>query len=331
MFKIKLVLLLIITLLLNTTTFAESPKLVVPANVYDFGTVSEGAQITHEFTIQNHGESNLVIQRIVPSCGCTASSVDADTIQPGAEGKLQVKFDTTGFTGSKLKTVRIYTNDIDASSYVFSLKGSIESGVKVEPKRLVFGDLIAEELKDGVSKEVVVRVSDNSKTIIGKVKSYSKFLTIKEIESSSKFKKVSISINPDIPLGELRERVIVSLLGSNRRSINIPIFATVNSPYSLTPSALSYGVISDNEPIIKRVKFENLSKKPLSIREVQSLDPALKVQFKEIRKGKIYIIIVELDPRKVKKEFRSVVKIILDSEEYDELSFNVYGVLADTN
>jgi hypothetical protein len=86
------------------------PKLALPQNVHDFGTVSQGQRVVHEFTVRNDGDTDLLIQRISPACGCTAASLSASAIKPGATEKIRVTFDTTGFYGAKTKTVHVLTN-----------------------------------------------------------------------------------------------------------------------------------------------------------------------------------------------------------------------------
>ena len=82
----------------------QAAKARVDSPVFDFGTVSQGTKVTNEFVISNQGNAELHIQRVVPACGCTASSVDQERIPAGGQGKIKVEFDTSGFAGEKIKT-----------------------------------------------------------------------------------------------------------------------------------------------------------------------------------------------------------------------------------
>ena len=116
----------------------KKPKLEIGSPVYDFGTVAQGTVVTQEFTVKNSGTADLVVNRLVPSCGCTASSASQNSIAPGESGTIKVEFDTTGFSGDKLKSVRVYTNDMDNPTAMLTVKGTVESEVQVEPKRVDF-------------------------------------------------------------------------------------------------------------------------------------------------------------------------------------------------
>ena len=41
-----------------------SPKVVVPEDTYDFGTIQEGEEATHVFKILNQGDDSLVISKV---------------------------------------------------------------------------------------------------------------------------------------------------------------------------------------------------------------------------------------------------------------------------
>jgi hypothetical protein len=45
---------------------AEAPTINVPEVTYDFGEVTEGAEVTHDFLVKNTGSGNLEIQQVRP-------------------------------------------------------------------------------------------------------------------------------------------------------------------------------------------------------------------------------------------------------------------------
>lgn len=87
------------------------PKIKFKETVWDFGKVKQGELLTHEFVFANEGDATLVIERVSTSCGCTAALVSADKIQPGKEGRVQIKFDTRGYGGQVRKLIYVDSND----------------------------------------------------------------------------------------------------------------------------------------------------------------------------------------------------------------------------
>lgn len=302
-------------------------RIELAESLFNFGNVSQGTVVKHDFVVKNSGESDLVIHRIVPACGCTATSASADTIPPNGEGTVHVEFDTTGFSGTKHKTVRLYTNDLNNPTSVLTLKGDIEPDVDVEPKRLFFGDLVRGLKDESRTHDVTIRVREDASASIGKITSYSRYLSVKEVESGPRKKVVRVTVSPEAPLGELRERLIVGLDGSKRKSINVPVFASVKGTLKLDPRTISFGIIEGQESFTRKATLKNLGESPVKIKSVDSSDDAVTAEVTTIKPGKVYVINISVDPAKVERDLRASLSIVTDSQDEEELSLSVYGVL----
>jgi hypothetical protein len=77
---------------------------------HDFGKVAEGEKVSYTFTFDNKGETNLIISAATTTCGCTLSKYDTKPIPPGANGSLEVVFDTSGRNGKQTKTITVKSN-----------------------------------------------------------------------------------------------------------------------------------------------------------------------------------------------------------------------------
>ena len=305
----------------------QAPKIKVSSPVHDFGSVTQGAKVEHTFTFTNEGNADLHIQRVVPSCGCTASTASKDIVPAGEEGTIEVTFDTTGFNGSKTKSVRVYTNDIDKPILMLSLKGAIEPDVIVEPKRVFFGEVIKGLNPGGVQREVSIKVKEGSDIKLGNIKVYSKNIEVKELSSSKTQKKLLVTLNSDVPVGELRERAIISLSGARRKAVNVPIFASIKGNLRVDPRTLSFGILEGDKSMERSVRLENLGPEKINVTGIKSSDKNVAVEYTELKEGKLYQIKVSVDPKAVKKDLRASVKVSTNSKEDETVSFNVYGIL----
>jgi hypothetical protein len=81
----------------------ESPKA-------DLGLIIEGEKVKHIFRFKNTGNSDLIINKVTASCGCTVPSWDKEPIPPGGEGEIEVVFNSSGRSGLQRKTVSVNTN-----------------------------------------------------------------------------------------------------------------------------------------------------------------------------------------------------------------------------
>jgi hypothetical protein len=103
---------LVSTLLVADTALASGQsKIKFKETAWNFGKVKQGEVLSHEFIFTNEGDATLVIQKVSTSCGCTAALVSADKIQPGKEGRIEIKFDTRGYGGQVNKLVYVDSND----------------------------------------------------------------------------------------------------------------------------------------------------------------------------------------------------------------------------
>ncbi len=300
---------------------------VISEMTFDFGTVPQGTKVVHDFAMKNAGGMDLIIQRLVPGCGCTAATANSEPIKPGAEGKIHVEFDTTGFRGDKLKTVRVYTNDADNPSQVLTVRGVVQPDVSIEPMSVSFDEVIRGEITNVPSKTVEVRVREGSSVKIAGLKSFSKNLVVTELEGSETLKRFSISIDPQAPVGEIRDRVIVNISGGRESSINIPVFAQVKGQLVLEPSQISFGIVEGNNKLSRSVKFNNRGTEPVIIKEVKSSDPAVSASYKVIVAGKKYVIQVTVDPQKVQRDLRASVEIVTDNNKEENVILSIYGIL----
>lgn len=100
----------VILLLLGAAVWA-GPTITVDSDTYEFGSVVEGYSVTHTFTLQNVGDEELVISRIRVSCGCTATKLATDHLAPGESVDFTVTVNTTGFNGTIVKSIYVYSND----------------------------------------------------------------------------------------------------------------------------------------------------------------------------------------------------------------------------
>lgn len=302
---------------------ARKAALRIEAPVHDFGSVVQGTKVEHDFVIRNAGNEDLKIESVVASCGCTATTASQESIRPGEEAKISVAFDTTGFSGEKIKTVRLVTTDMDKPSAILTMKGSILPNVEIQPASVNFGEVSRSELA-AKKAEVIVRTRPGSPVKLGAVKKYSRFIEVQEGPGSDMEKRVVVSLSPEAQVGEVRDRVIVELRGDNVSTVNIPVFASVKGPIRLQPSTVSFGIIEGPREMMRTVTLE--SEQPISIKSVTSSDPALGVSYNELKKGRTFTIKLALDPSRVAADLRASVRIVTDAEEGGELSFNVYGV-----
>lgn len=86
------------------------PTMKFEESSFDFGKITQGDVVTHEFAFKNDGDAPLVISSANASCGCTVPTYTKEPIAPGKSGIIQVKFNSTGKMNQQNKVVRVTAN-----------------------------------------------------------------------------------------------------------------------------------------------------------------------------------------------------------------------------
>ena len=122
---------LVLTMLLIcglTTTMAQNPaEIKFDKLTHNFGTFSEKSPVvTCTFTFTNVGETPLVINQAVASCGCTVPEYTKAPIKPGEKGEIKVTYNGTGkFPGHFKKSITIRTNGVVEMTRLY-IEGDME-------------------------------------------------------------------------------------------------------------------------------------------------------------------------------------------------------------
>jgi len=86
------------------------PKFQFVTTEHDFGKLIEGVKVSFKFKFKNVGGSDLIINQVKTSCGCTASNYSKDPIPPGGSGVIELTFDSSHQPGKNFKYATIVAN-----------------------------------------------------------------------------------------------------------------------------------------------------------------------------------------------------------------------------
>lgn len=122
-------------LITSIATFAQSqenkpnpnaPVFKFEEELFDFGDIPEGPQVTHEFKFKNVGKEPLVLSNVKASCGCTTPSWPKEPVLPGKEAAITATYNTQGRVGPFTKAITISSNASE-SNKILTIKGTVLS------------------------------------------------------------------------------------------------------------------------------------------------------------------------------------------------------------
>lgn len=125
------------------------------ATTYDFHAFREAAGPQRgELRFVNLGPDTTIINRVKPSCGCTAADYTTDLIAPGDTATVSFEYNPAGRPGPFAKSLKVYTginNDISILRLVGTVIGAPESldsrypevvgPLRLSDKRLMSGEV----------------------------------------------------------------------------------------------------------------------------------------------------------------------------------------------
>jgi len=86
------------------------PKFKFVTTEHDFGNVLEGVTVAYKFKFTNVGGSDLIINQVKTSCGCTVSRFPKTPIKPGESNFIELTFNSYRRKGFNNKTATVLAN-----------------------------------------------------------------------------------------------------------------------------------------------------------------------------------------------------------------------------
>ena len=115
---------IVILLCFSYTNVFSQAEITFESEVVDYGTIEKGDDGVREFKFTNTGSSPLFITQVRSSCGCTIPKKPTDSIMPGVEEVIEVKYDTNR-VGPIRKTITVSSNAV-TPVVALQIKGTVE-------------------------------------------------------------------------------------------------------------------------------------------------------------------------------------------------------------
>ncbi len=90
----------------------------------DYGIISNGSDGQRIFSFSNSGNTDLIIQNVQSSCGCTVPKKPDGPITPGKSSEIIVRYDTNR-VGPFRKTITVTTNVLKNPIIALKIKGTV--------------------------------------------------------------------------------------------------------------------------------------------------------------------------------------------------------------
>jgi len=123
--KLRLIMLVLAVLCIGGRALAQA-KIVFDKVEHDFGTFKEeGGLQTYSFTFVNKGNTPLILNNVMASCGCTTPEWTQKPVAPGERGFIRVSYNPQDRPGPFHKTITVSSNAVNPQT-VLRIEGVVE-------------------------------------------------------------------------------------------------------------------------------------------------------------------------------------------------------------
>ncbi|MBX3422363.1 MAG: DUF1573 domain-containing protein [Pirellulaceae bacterium] len=250
---------------------AQSISDVIPQEQrhHDFGAVAKASRAEHRFVLHNPFSTDLVIQSVRASCGCTTPVLETQVIKPGQSGSLMAKFNTDRFNGEKKATLTLSIAQPYSTELQLNVRGYIRTDVVLQPGEAVFGS-VPEASRPTLTLDLnYAGRSDWQVLDISCPFAYVKASFTEVSRGGGRVRyTIEISLEPSAPEGYLESQLVVHTNDNRLKTLPIRLAATIEKPLRVAPATIALGRVKPHEPIPQRLTIT--SKSDFRISDIKS-------------------------------------------------------------
>ena len=301
----------------------KAPRIVVDNPVFNFGTVLSGPTVHHVFAIRNDGKGELIIGRVLPSCGCTAAAPSRTRLAPGETAEIPVTVETRLLAGPTTDTVEIVTNDPVHPTLTLKIDGYVREQVTATPKSIDFGKLMR---GTAASREVTLTSFAPRGFKVGAISNSNPQIRAESGARGGSQGAVLLEVKllPSMPVGPFYDTVKVE---TNRAPVMIDVFGTITGDLSVDPPQVSFGIVPHRQGALRIARLENRGPRSVKVLGIASSNRSVRADIEPLKPGELYKIKVVLRRNSPDGQLRGNLTIRTDDPEQPSVIIPYYAIV----
>jgi len=274
-----------------------SPIISLESPVFNFGKVSSGEIVRHDFVFTNTGNALLEITDVHPGCGCTTAGTWDKSVDPGKTGKIPLQFNSSGFGGMVSKSATVTCNDPAHPSLTLEMTGTIWKPVDVSPSMVIFN--VSSDGQTNESKRIhIVNNTEQPITISDLECTNKEFkVALKPITPGKEF-DIEVTSQPPFTVPNVMAPIHAKTSYDKMPVLNMSAYLMVQPPILITPSQLVLaGPTTNSTQYLITIRNQSTNYSQISDANIDI--PGAEVRITETQPGRLYTLTVVL-PRDLK-------------------------------
>jgi len=278
---------------------SKAPKIQFEQMIHDFGRVRSGAIMKHEFTFTNAGNADLVIDNVLPACGCTTITEFTRTIPPGGKASLTLEFNSFSLQGEQIKTMLVKSNDPVQPNLVLQLKGIYWTPIEIYPLTALL--FLPPHTDQKLSTTVrVVNQMEQPLKLEAPVSSVPQLTARVSEATPGKEFHVVVDTVPPFAHQDIQATIRLATNSKETPSIEINVVVIAQPEILITPAQMFLPVElpAISEPYT--INIRNQSPNAITLKDAACNAPGAKVELREITAGKDFELVVRFSQEMAK-------------------------------
>jgi hypothetical protein len=222
------------------------PKIVLPEESYDFGTMRMGETGKHAFVVRNEGEAPLRLGTPETTCKCTVSEAAKEAIPPGGEATITLEWTPTGPTDTFEQSAILPTNDPQMPELRLLVMGRVDSLVRVMPEGTWYAGEVSGSREIAVTGYVFSSLLDDLEIVSAQSENPLLTAEITPVTASEELEqykaksayRVTAKLAPEVPVGKFQEKLTLTtnVDEEGAREITVDVVGTRHGPIQILPT-----------------------------------------------------------------------------------------------
>jgi hypothetical protein len=270
---------------------SSGPRIEFETPVFNFGKVSSGEVVRHDFVFTNVGDATLEIKDVRPGCGCTTAGSWDKRVEPGKTGTIPLQLNSANFGGAVTKSATVTCNDPGKPLVVLQITGTVWKPIEVTPPTAVFN--VSDESQTNVTK--VVRIVNNLEEPLKlsdpKCTNPAFRAELKTVQPDKEF-ELHITAVPPFTGTSVGAPVTLKTSSEKMPTISVTAYLVVQPAVAVMPNQ----IVLPAEPLAKAmspaVTIRSNGTNSLVLSEASANIPEAEVRLEETQPGRLFNLVV---------------------------------------
>ena len=273
------------------TPETSGPRIEFATQVFNFGKVSAGALVRHDFVFTNTGATLLEITDVRPGCGCTTAGTWDRQVKPGKTGVIPLQFNSANFDGKVTKSATVTCNDPGKSNVVLEITGTIWKPIEVSPPMVVFK--ASDDTQTNDTKVVrIVNHLDKPLTLSDLQCTNSAFKAeLKTVKPGNEY-ELHITAVPPFTSHSINGLVSLKTSSPSVPTINVSAYVMVEQAVMVTPTQITLPPGPLAAAMKRTIMIRNNGTNSLVLSDAAVNIPGAEVRVQETQPGRLFNLAV---------------------------------------